>query len=98
MAKPNSRPTYRPPTDDSTNSTSPASPEQGEHKVMLDEIQGMAGDGTLENVLDSLGVPAATPAKLSRPTKRRVGEGPSFDRASFNQAEYGKRLADDSKR
>ena len=79
----------------STNRRSDATPtaaqEQAERKVTLDEMQEMGSNGKLEKFLDALGIPTS-PGAVNETVKRRMGEGTSFDRETFNQAAYDKRL------
>ena len=64
--------------------------------MKFDEIQEMAGDGKLEKFLDALGIPA-TPVTVIKSVERRIGEGPSFDRETFDQAAYDKHLLERGK-
>jgi hypothetical protein len=57
-------------------------------------VQEMASTGKLEKFLDDLGI-ADEPLKAVKRVKRRIGEGESFDRSTFNQAEYDRRLLED---
>ena len=88
--------TIYPPTSSGSNSTSPASPKPAERRVTFDELQEMAGNGKLETFLDALGIPSA-PVTVAKAVKRRIGEGPSFDRETFDQAAYDKHLLEGSK-
>lgn len=74
-----------------SNSTSPALQKAAEEKVTLDEMQEMAGNGKLEKFLDAFGIPAA-PVKVNQTVKRWMGDGTSFDRETFNQEAYDRRL------
>lgn len=60
----------------------------------LDEVEEMASNGTLGQVLDDLGFPQAFPATPNR-AKRRIGAGTPFDRATFDPAAYEERTFKD---
>ena len=64
-------------------------------RMTLDELQEAAGNGKLKGILDGFGIPPA-PSSVGLPAKRPLGEGPSFDRETFDQAAYDKRLTDGS--
>lgn len=89
------RTTHRPPSSGG-NSNSPSSKKPAEGQVTLDEMQEMARNGKLEHFLNSLGIPAL-PATVKKAVKRRMGEGESFDRETFNQEAYDKRLLNSNK-
>lgn len=76
-------------------SNSEASQKRRERKVTFDEVQEMASNGELERFLDDLGIPDERDTPIKR-VKRRMGEGKSFDRSTFNQAEYDRRLLEDN--
>ena len=85
MALPRSHPTSSAPA--GRRDATSAVPESAEPEATLDEIQEMARNGELEKFLDKQGIPAA-PLTVRTTAKRRMGQGPSFDRTTFNQTDY----------